>query len=92
MRNNPLKNWMQLATGAEQQALADAACNGSRPYLYQLANGHREASPKVGALIERHTAKVNRESDGRLPVVWRVDLVSACGECEFAKKCMAGKL
>ena len=89
MKHNLLHTWMGIATSAQQQALADEVCGGSRAYLYQLANGRREPSPLAAARMETFTKKLNRESNGALPVVWRVDMVAACGACEFAKKCMA---
>ena len=29
-----------------------------------------------------------KKSKGRLPIVYRTDLVPACANCEFARKCL----
>lgn len=86
---NALKTWMMAATPSEQQRLADAVCNGSRPYLYQLANEHTKPKAETASEIERLTARMNRETNGRLPVVWRAQIAPACASCEYARKCMA---
>ena len=82
-----VKQWMSLATPEEQQLLAERA-GTSRGYLYQLAGGHRQASAELGAAIERETKVMARASKGRLPAVYRTDIVSACRACEFAQKCL----
>lgn len=82
-----VKQWMSLATVEEQQLLAERA-GTSRGYLYQLAGGHRQASAELGAAIERETKVMARASKGRLPVVYRTDIVSACRACDFAQKCL----
>lgn len=83
----PLKAWMSSATVDEQDTLASRA-NTSRGYLYQLAGGHRQASADLGAAIERETKVMARASKGRLPIVYRTDIVPACRACEFAQKCL----
>lgn len=85
---HPLKVWMLKATPHQQQRLADAACNGSRAYLYQIANDHVNPSSATAGAIERATEELHYETDGDLPIVWRVDLNKTCGQCEFAKRCM----
>jgi hypothetical protein len=30
-------------------------------------------------------------SGGRLPIVWRTDLVTACRQCEFARRCLGDR-
>jgi len=82
-----IKNWMSLATSDEQQLLAER-CGTSRGYLYQLSGGHRQASADLGAAIERETKVMARASKGRLPVVYRTDIVAACRACEFAQRCL----
>lgn len=83
----PMKAWMSSATVDEQSALAKRA-GTSRGYLYQLAGGHRQASADLGAAIERETRVMHRASKGRLPIVYRTDIVPACRACEFAQKCL----
>lgn len=82
-----IKNWMSLATSDEQELLAQR-CGTSRGYLYQLSGGHRQASADLGAAIERETKAMAKASRGRLPIVYRTDIVSACRACEFAQKCL----
>lgn len=82
-----IKAWMSAATVDEQKLLAERA-GTSRAYLYQLAGGHRQASAELGAAIERETKVMAKASKGRLPVVYRTDIVAACRVCEFAQKCL----
>lgn len=84
---NALKLWMRAATPEEQQLLAERA-GTSRQYLYQLSGGHRQASAELGAAIEAATRAMARASKGRLPAIYRTDLVSACRECEYAQRCL----
>lgn len=83
----PLRAWMAAATTQEQKALAER-CGTSRQYLYQLAGGFRQASAELGAAIERETKVMHLTSQGRLPIVYRTDLVSACRACEYAQRCL----
>ena len=48
----------------------------------------REPKPRLAAAIERETKALNISTAGRLPVVWRTDLVSACRDCDFARRCV----
>lgn len=87
-----MKQWMRLATPEEQQLLAHNV-GTSRSYLYHLAAGDdsaykREPRPALAIAIERETAAMHKASKGRLPRVYRTDLVEACAGCEFALKCL----
>lgn len=89
---NVMKLWMKAATPAEQEMLAEL-CGTSRSYLYHLAASEdkayaREPKPRLAAAIERVSADMHRASKGRLPRIYRTDLVTACRECEFAQKCL----
>ena len=88
----PLKAWLKLATIAERETLAKNV-GTSAMYLSHLAVNddklyRREPKPALAAAIERETKAMAKASKGRLPVVWRTDLVTACRECEFARKCL----
>jgi len=83
-----LKVWMQAATPDEQQALADAAVNGSRKHLYAVSNGDRYFSPLKAAAVEAKALEMHRSTGGRLPLLYRTDLAEACAACEFARKCL----
>ena len=83
----PMRAWMAAATVDEQKALAERV-GTSQGYLYQLSGGHRRASAELGAAIERETRVMHRASKGRLPVVYRTDIVAACRSCEFAQRCL----
>ena len=87
-----MKLWMRAATPSEQEVLASKT-GTSRSYLYHLSaseekNYSREPKPKLAAAIERVSADMHKASNGRLPRVYRTDLVTACRECEFAQKCL----
>ncbi len=82
-----VKHWMSLATVEEQQLLAERA-GTSRGYLYQLSGGHRQASAELGAAIERESKVMAKASKGRLPVIYRTDIVAACRACDFAQRCL----
>ena len=91
----PLKAWLRAATKPEREHLA-AAAKTSVAYLNHLAADkskpyHREPEPALAAAIERATKRMARASEGRLPVVYRTDLVAACRECEFAKRCLGAR-
>ncbi len=87
-----LQQWMAAATPEEQLLLAQR-CGTTRGYLYHLsappeAKYHREPNPTLAAAIERETATMHQASNGRLPRIYRTDLVQACANCEFAKQCL----
>lgn len=89
---NAIKQWMRLATTAEQEELAKLA-GTKRSYLYHLAgekatNYAREPLPKLAAAIESASAVMHKKTKGRLPLIYRTDLVTACRECAFAQKCL----
>jgi DNA-binding transcriptional regulator YdaS (Cro superfamily) len=84
---NIFKTWMKSATPGEQKLLADEL-DTSREYLYQLSGGFRKASPERGAAIEVASARMHEASAGRLPRIYRTDMVEACRNCEFARKCL----
>lgn len=91
----PMKAWMRAATADEQELLAQRV-GTSRQYLYHLAadpasNYYREPAAGLAGAIERETLAMARAAKGRLPVVYRTDLVAACRECPFAKRCLGDK-
>ena len=69
-----LKNFLRKATKRERAEIA-VACNHSVGYLYQIAGGHRYASPMLAIKIEALTAKVAFSSSGRLRKVQGISLV-----------------
>lgn len=83
----PMKAWMMAATPAEQETLAEMV-GTSRAMLYHYAGGFREVSATRGGEIERATKAMAKASKGRLPVVYRTDVVDACRGCEYAQKCL----
>lgn len=84
---NTLKLWMRAATPDEQALLAERA-GTSRQYLYQLSGEFRVCSADLGSALERETKAMARASKGRLPIVYRTDLVPACRACEYAQRCL----
>jgi sulfatase maturation enzyme AslB (radical SAM superfamily) len=83
------KLWMRAATPEEQTLLAKRV-GTSRGYLYQIAGGFKQCSAARGSAIEREAEKMHKASKGRLPRIYRTDLVEACRQCEFAQKCLGG--
>ena len=69
-----LKIFLRNATVRERDEVA-AACNGSVGYLYQIAGGHRYASPLMAMCIEEKTRLVANRSNGRLAAVSWVSMV-----------------
>lgn len=69
-----LTNIMRAATKRERAEVA-VACSGSVSYLYQIASGHRFASPQLATAIEEKTRQVAADSEGRLEGVPRQSLV-----------------
>ena len=90
MTKNAMKVWMDAATTDEQREMA-AMVGSSRGYLYHIAGGFRKASTELAALIEEATKEMHKRSKGRLPVIYRTDLSSACAACQFARKCIGMK-
>jgi hypothetical protein len=91
----PMKAWLNQATAAERALLAQNT-GTSAAYLSHLAVNDdklykREPKPALAAAIERETKAMAKASRGRLPIVYRTDLVTACRECEYAKKCLGEK-
>lgn len=84
---NMLKLWLKAATTEEQKLLAHRI-GTSHAYLFHLSGGFRNASPELGAAIERETQAMHRASKERLPLIYRTDLVKACAQCEFAAVCL----
>lgn len=82
-----LKNWLSLATPAEQETLADAIST-SHAMLRFYANGNRVASAARAGQIEEATTIMAKRSKGRLPVVLRTDLSPACRGCPYAQRCL----
>ncbi len=69
-----LKHFLKAATLTEREKLAEV-CNDSVGYLYQLAGGHRYASPLLATHIEEASGELASQSEGRLEAVPRVTLV-----------------
>lgn len=84
---NIFKLWMRAATPEEQMVLAEAV-GTSREYLYHISGGFKQCSAARGSAIEREAAKMHRASLGRLPLIYRTDLVDACRMCEYAQRCL----
>lgn len=81
-----LKEWMGLATTAEQVQLAELSFT-SRSYLYSLASGLRTASAQTAGDIEKASKILRKSSKHRLPLLHRRDLCPACDTCPYANKC-----
>lgn len=84
---NMFRLWMKKATEDERLLMA-AETGTTRGNLDQYAGGHRQPSAQRGAEIERQAALMHGESEGRLPLLFRTDLVEACRNCEFARTCL----
>lgn len=84
---NSIKVWMRAATPDERDLLAQRVGTSSG-MLYQLAGGHRQASADMAGRIEAATAAMHKASKGRLPLVVRTDICTACQQCQYAAKCL----
>jgi len=69
-----LSLFLRRSTRQERIEVA-AVCNSSVGYLYQIAGGHRFASPLMAIRIEGHTCLVASRSNGRLAAVPRSSMV-----------------
>ncbi|MCH9697760.1 MAG: hypothetical protein K0U68_06635 [Gammaproteobacteria bacterium] len=69
-----LKDFLKRASKHERADVA-VVCNDSIGYLYQLAGGHRFASPHLAVQIEHMTQCIAQTSQGRLEMVPRQTLV-----------------
>lgn len=85
-----MKAWMQAATPAQQQRLAERA-GTTRAYLYHLAGGFRDASAELAQRIESASLEMQQETRGALPAIYRTDLNAACRGCDFAQRCLGPK-
>lgn len=86
-KHNALKAWMNAATPQEQEDLAEHV-GTSRNVLYQYSGEFRHMSPSRAREVEEFTAKLHRESKGRLPRVYRTDLNPECRGCDLAARCL----
>lgn len=87
MKPNAMKIWMENATTAEQKEMAGMV-GSSRGYLYHIAGGFRQASAELAAKIEEASKEMSKRTKGRLPIMYRTDLATACSQCQFARKCI----
>lgn len=88
---NIFKTWMRAATPGEQETMA-SLLGTSRSMLYQISGGFKPVSAERGAGIERVAADMHTASLGRLPLIYRTDLVDACRGCEFARQCLGAEV
>lgn len=88
---NMMRLFMRKATEEERQILA-MAVGTSRGNLDQYAGGHRQPSPDRGRAIEHVSAEMHEQTGGRLPLLYRTDLVESCRNCEFARKCLGDQI
>ena len=80
----PLKDFRRKATKEEQRELA-LRTGSDQTYLFSHIGVHREPSIETAAKIEEATTEMNKNTDGRLPVVRRTQLCEACNACPYAK-------
>lgn len=86
-----LERFRDLASQSEKQAVADA-CDTSFAYLWwHVAKGRREPDAMLAAKIEVATKLLSKQSGGRLPIVYRTEMNSACRACAFAARCLGDK-
>ena len=86
-----MRFWMRQATEEERELLAHAV-GTSRSNLDQYAGGHRQPSPTRGAEIEQIALEMHEHTGGRLPKLYRTDLVDACRQCEFSRRCLGNEV
>lgn len=82
-----MRLWMRRATPDERELMAYAV--GTSPgTLDQYAGEHRQPSAERGREIEQVALEMHEHTKGRLPKLYRTDLVQACRNCEFARTCL----
>lgn len=86
---NTLKTWMVAASVDEQDALAKLA-GTTRGTLYQYV-GNRKPSAERAIALEEASKEMSKRTKGRLPIMYRTDLATACSQCQFARKCIGPK-
>lgn len=86
---SPIKQWMLAASVPEQEEMAKLA-GTSRGMLYQYVS-NRNISSERAIQIETATKEMAKRTKGRLPILYRSDLSSACSACHFARKCIGMK-
>lgn len=95
MSTNTLARWMELATVREKEELAERVGSSYAYVVFHLPKTERknwrEPKPALAAGIEEATIAMARASKGRLPVVYRTELNSACRGCKFAARCLGDK-
>lgn len=84
---NRLHQWLKNASATERETLA-VMVGTSTQMLEHYALGRRNPSAERGVEIEQATKLLSASTKGRLQVVLRTDIVSACQQCEFAKRCL----
>lgn len=89
-KTNPVKVWMSSATKDQQELLATAV-GTSRGMLYQYASNNRTPSAERAIKIEAATMLMSKQTRGKLPVLYRSDMSTACATCHFAQKCLGTK-
>ena len=92
----PLKAWLNAATVAERDLLAERVGTSSQ-YLAHIAVNDdklykREPKISLAAGVERETKVMHKASKGRLPTVLRTDLVEGCRDCPYAQKALGQHL
>lgn len=85
-----LKEWMKLATRAEQEQLAMGA-RTSIGYLRQLSGGNRNGSAEMAINIKYFSGEIANKSKGRLKSVDMSSVCSPCSYCPFYQKCNKSK-
>ena len=84
----PFRLWMIKATTDQQERLAKTA-KLSRGYLYQIADGIRDASSDAAGRIAACAEKIRlADKKSKLPRITRADISSICGACEYSKRCL----
>lgn len=86
----PFRLWMLNATTLEQEELARKA-RVSRSYLYQLADGRRDALSETAGKIADAAEHIRKSSNSDLPVVTRADISTVCGQCNYARRCIGSR-
>lgn len=81
------QTWFQNSTVLERKTLMEKA-KISPSSFYKLIKGERQPSAEVAGRLELALDEIEKGSKGRLPVVTRADLCTACANCPYAQKCL----
>ena len=84
---NTLRGWLRLATPLQREELARLA-NVSVSSLPTMGGGFRNISAETAIALEEASRRLHTKTNGRLPILHRINLSRACHGCDYARTCL----